>query len=66
MKQISWRLNLKKFSFSHRVVDDWNSLRSKVVEATELMWRSSKEKDLGALTYNLGQCLGVTMDANII
>ena len=32
MKQPS-RLNLRKFSFSHRVVDDWNSLPSKVVEA---------------------------------
>ena len=31
MKQTS-RLNLK-FSFSHGVVDDWNSLPSKVVEA---------------------------------
>ena len=31
MKQPS-RLNLRKFSFSHRVVDDWNSLPSKVVE----------------------------------
>ena len=35
MKQPS-RLNLRKFSFSHRVVDDWNSLPSKVVEAREL------------------------------
>ena len=32
MKQPS-RLNLRKFSFSHRVVDDWNYLPSKVVEA---------------------------------
>ena len=31
MKQPS-RLNLGKFSFSHRVVDDWNSLPSKVVQ----------------------------------
>ena len=30
MKQPS-RLNLRKFSFSHRVEDDWNSLPSKVV-----------------------------------
>ena len=28
MKQPS-RLNLRKFSFSHRVVDDWNYLPSK-------------------------------------
>ena len=35
MKQPS-RLNLRKFSFSHRVVDDWNSLPSKVVEARDL------------------------------
>ena len=27
------RLNFKKFSFSHRVVDDWNYLPRKVVEA---------------------------------
>ena len=32
MKQPS-KLNLRKFSFSHRVVDDWNSLPSIVVEA---------------------------------
>ena len=44
MKQPS-RLNLRKFSFSHRAVDDWNSLPSKVVEAiyveqfkAELSW----------------------------
>ena len=30
MKQPS-RLNLRKFSFSHRVADDWNSLSNKVV-----------------------------------
>ena len=35
MKQPS-RLNLRKFSFSHRVVDDWNSLPSKVVEARDV------------------------------
>ena len=35
MKQPS-RLNLMKFSFSHRVVDDWNSLPSKVVEARDV------------------------------
>ena len=33
MKQTTSRLNLRKFSFSHRVVDGWNSLPSKVVEA---------------------------------
>ena len=33
MKQPS-RLNLRKFSFSHMVVDDWNS--SKVVEARDV------------------------------
>ena len=32
MKQTS-RLNLRKFCFSHRVVDDWNSLPRRVVEA---------------------------------
>ena len=30
------RLNLRKFSFSHRVVDDWNSLPFKVVEARDV------------------------------
>ena len=35
MKQPS-RLNLRKFSFSHRVVVDWNSLPSKVVEARDV------------------------------
>ena len=35
MKQPS-RLNLGKFSFFHRVVDDWNSLPSKVVEARDV------------------------------
>ena len=35
MKQSS-RLNLRKSSFSHRVVDDWNSLQSKVVEARDV------------------------------
>ena len=30
------RLNLRKFSFSHRVVDDWNPSPSKVVEARYL------------------------------
>ena len=35
MKQPS-RLNLRKFSFSHRVVDDWNSLPSKGVEAGDV------------------------------
>ena len=32
IKQTS-RLNLRKFSLSHRVVDDWNPLPRKVVEA---------------------------------
>ena len=35
MKQTS-RLNLRKFSFSHRVVNDWKSLPSKVVEARDV------------------------------
>ena len=35
MKQPS-RLNLRKFSLSHRVVDDWKSLLSKVVEARDV------------------------------
>ena len=35
MKQTS-RLNLRTFSFSHRVVDDWISLPSKVVEARDV------------------------------
>ena len=35
MKQPS-TLNLRKFCFSHRVVDDWNSLPSKVVEARDV------------------------------
>ena len=35
MKQTS-RLNLRKFSFSHRVVDDRNSLPRKVVEAIDV------------------------------
>ena len=35
MKQPS-RLNLRKFSFSHRVVDDCNSLPNKVVEARDV------------------------------
>ena len=35
MKQPS-RLNLRKFSFFHRVVDDWNYLPSKVVEARDV------------------------------
>ena len=35
MKQPSG-LNLRKFSFSHRVGDDWNSLPSKVVEARDV------------------------------
>ena len=34
MKQPS-RLNLRKFSFSHRVVDDWNSLPSKVARVVD-------------------------------
>ena len=29
-------LNLRKFSFSQRVVDDWNSLPNKVVEARDV------------------------------
>ena len=36
MKQTS-RLNLTTFSFSHRVVDDWNSLPGKVVEARDVV-----------------------------
>ena len=35
MKQPN-RLNLRNFSFSHRVVDDWYSLPSKVVEARDV------------------------------
>ena len=35
MKQPS-RLNFRKFSFPHRVVDDWNSLPGKVVEARDV------------------------------
>ena len=35
MKQLS-KLNLAKFSFSHRVVDDYNFLPSKVVEARDV------------------------------
>ena len=35
MKQTS-RLNLRKFSFSHSMVDDWNYLPRKVVEARDV------------------------------
>ena len=35
MKQTSM-LNLRQFSFSHRVVDDWNCLPRKVVEARDV------------------------------
>ena len=35
MKQTS-RLNLRKFSFSHMVADNWNSLPGKVVEARDV------------------------------
>ena len=35
MKQTS-RLNLRKFSFSHREMDDWNSFPRKVVEARDV------------------------------
>ncbi len=34
-KQTS-RLNLMKFSFSHRVVDEWNSLQRKVFESRDV------------------------------
>ena len=46
MKQPS-RLNLRKFSFSHRVVDDWNSLPSKVVEARDVeQFKAELDEDI--------------------
>ena len=59
MKQTS-RLNLRKVSFSHRRVDDWNSLPRKVVAARDVeqfkaeldeAWDGGKTSVLCTLPY---------------